>query len=88
MRNGHIETVLSFSPSVQTLEVSQGSNKAVCTETADGKWQVEMDGVTMNDKSEIVLSVIANGRLLPKITLKVKTQGISKNNDPFGGMGL
>ena len=87
-RNGHIETVLSFSPSVQTLEASQGSNKAVCTETADGKWQVEMDGVTMNDKSEIVLSVIANGRLLPKITLKVKTQGISKNNDPFGGMGL
>lgn len=37
---------------------------------------------------DITLSVIANGRLLPNVTLKVKAQGISKNDAPFGGMGL
>ena len=47
-----------------------------------------MDNVTANDKDEIILSVIANGRLLPKIILKVKTTGINKNTDPFGGMGI
>ena len=62
-----------------------GSNKAVCTVVDDEKWQVALDNVTTDD---IVLTVIANGRLLPKVTLKVKTQGISKNSDPFGGMGL
>ena len=71
-----------------TLEVSQGNNKAACTEMEDGKWQVVMDNVTANDKDEIILSVIANGRLLPKIILKVKTTGINKNTDPFGDMGL
>ena len=52
---------------------------------ADRSWLVILDGVTADD---ITLSVIANGRLLPNVTLKVKTQGISKNDDPFGGMGL
>ena len=51
----------------------------------DEKWQVALDDVSTDD---IVLTVIANGRLLPKVTLKVKTQGINKNDDPFGGMGL
>ena len=84
-RNGHIETTLTFSQSVSSLEVSMGSNKALCTVVEDEKWQVALDNVTTDD---IVLTVIANGKLLPKVTLKVKTQGISKNNDPFGGMGL
>ena len=48
-------------------------------------WRIILDGVLTDD---IVLSVVANGRLLPNVTLKVKTQGISKNDDPFGGMGL
>ncbi len=87
-KNGHIETSLSFNQPVLTLEVSQGSIKAVCTETTDGRWQIAIDNVTTNEKDEIVLSVIANGRLLPQITLKIKTQGISMNNDPFGGIGL
>ena len=43
---------------------------------------------TGNHTLEITLSVIANGRLLPNVTLKVKAQGISKNDDPFGGIGL
>ena len=84
-RNGHIETTLTFSQPVSTIDVSMGSNKAVCTVVDDEKWQVALDNVTTDD---IVLTVIANGRLLPKVTLKVKTQGISKNSDPFGGMGL
>lgn len=84
-RNGHIETTFTFSQPVDTLEVAMGSNKAACTKMEDRKWQIALDNITMDD---IVLSVIANGRLLPKVTLKVKTQGISKNDDPFGGMGL
>ena len=87
-RNGHIETAFSFSQPVLTLEVSQGNNKASCTKVEDGKWLVVMDNVTTNDKDDIVLSVIANGRLLPNVILKVKTSGISKNADPLGGMGL
>lgn len=88
VRNGHMETELSFNQSVLTLEVSQGNEKAVCTDIAEGKWQVSMDNVAINDRNEIVLTIIANGRLLPNITLKVKTQGIKMNNDPFGGIGL
>lgn len=84
-RNGHIETTLIFSQPVTSLEVSMGSNKAVCVVMEDEKWQVALDDVSTDD---IVLTVIANGRLLPKVTLKVKTQGINKNDDPFGGMGL
>ena len=84
-RNGHIETTLTFNQSISTIDVSMGSKKAVCTIVDDKKWQVVLDNVTTDD---IVLTIIANGRLLPKVTLKVKTQGISKNNDPFGGMGL
>lgn len=84
-RNGHVETTLTFTQPISTLEIVQGSNKAVCTPTSDGEWQIALDDVSTDN---IVLSVIANGRLLPKVTLKVKAQGISKNSDPFGGMGL
>lgn len=84
-RNGHIETALSFNQPVSSLEVSLGSNRAVCIKKEDESWQIIFDNVATED---IILSVIANGRLLPKVALKIKTQGISKNNDPFGGMGL
>lgn len=84
-RNGHIETTLTFSQPVSSLEVSIGSNRAACSAVEEEKWQVSLDNVTTDD---ISLTVIANGRLLPKVVLKVKTQGISKNNDPLSGMGL
>lgn len=84
-RNGHIETTFSFNQPVSSLEVSLGSNKAVCTEMEGGNWQIVFDNVATDN---IELSVIANGRLLPKVTLKIKTPGISRNNDHFGGMGL
>ena len=87
-KNGHIEVTLLFNRPLMSLEVSQGNNKATCTEIADEKWSVSIDDVISNEQDEIILSIIANGRLLPNITLKIKTQGISKNNDPFGGMGL
>lgn len=67
------------------LEVSYDNKEATCTMNADGSWLVILDGVITDD---IALSVIANGRLLPNVTLKVKVQGISKNDDLFGGMGL
>lgn len=84
-RNGHVESTLSFSSPVSTLEVSLDSNKATCVMNTDGSWNIILDGVLTDD---IVLSVVANGRLLPNVTLKVKTQGISKNDDLFGGMEL
>ena len=84
-KNGHVEKALQFSRPISTLEVSYDSKEATCTMNADRSWLVILDGVTADD---ITLSVIANGRLLPNVTLKVKTQGISKNDDPFGGMGL
>ena len=84
-RNGHIEATLLFSQTLTTLEVWSGKNKAICTENPDGSWQVSLDSVSDDN---IILSVIANERLLPKITLKVKTQGINKNIDPFGGIGI
>lgn len=82
-KNGHVETVLSFNQSVSKLDVSLGENKAVCSETTDGKWLIVLDNVTTDN---IVLSIIADGKLLPNVTLKVKKQGITTNNDPFGGI--
>lgn len=83
-RNGHIETTLEFSRAVSTLEVTLGSTAATCMKNTDGTWRVLLDGVT---EEEFALSVIANGYLLPsKVALKVKTQGINKNADPFGGI--
>lgn len=84
-RNGHVESTLLFSRPISTLEVSFDSNKASCVMNMDGSWRIILDGVLTDD---IVLSVVANGCILPNVTLKVKTQGISKNDDPFGGMGL
>ena len=84
-KNGHVEKTLQFSRPISTLEVSYDNKEATCKMNADGAWLVILDGVTTDD---ITLSVIANGRLLPNVTLKVKTQGISKNDDPFGGVGL
>lgn len=85
-KNGHIETTLEFSRDVTLLEVSLGTTDATCVKNPDGTWKVILDGVT---EENIVLSIVANGRLLQdKVVLKVKTQGISKNVDPFGGMGL
>lgn len=84
-RNGHVESTLLFSRPISTLEVSFDSNKAACVMNTDGSWRIILDGVLTDD---IVLSVVANGCILPNVTLKVKTQGISKNDDPFGGIGL
>ena len=84
-KNGHVEKALQFSRPVSTLEVSYNNKEVPCVMNADGSWLIILDGVTAND---IILSVVADGRLLPDVVLKVKTQGISQNDDPFGGMGL
>lgn len=77
-RNGHIETTLSFNRPVSSLEVSTGANEAFCTKIDDSNWLIAFDNLT----SEVfVLTIIANGMLLPKVTLKVKSQGINKNMD-------
>lgn len=52
---------------------------------ADSSWRIILDGVS---EDNIVLSILANGKLLPNVILKVKAQGISKNVDPFGATGL
>ncbi len=84
-RNGHVETTFSFSRAISTLEVALDGKEATCVINADGTWRIILDDVTTDD---IILSVIADGRLLPNVTLKVKPQGIHKNDDLFGGMGL
>lgn len=86
-KNGHVESTLMFSRPISTLEVSLDSNEATCVMNTDGTWHIILDGVSAST-DDIVLSVVANGRLLPNVTLKVKTQGISKNDDTFGGIGL
>lgn len=80
-RNGHVETNFSFSRPITSLEVSLGKqNKATCVENPDGTWRIILDEVNVEN---IVLTVIANGRLLPKVTLKAKPLGMA-NNDRMG----
>ena len=84
-KNGHVESTLTFSRKVSTLEVSFDNKKAMCVMNADSSWRIILDGVS---EDNIVLSILANGKLLPNVILKVKAQGISKNVDPFGATGL
>lgn len=84
-KNGHVESTLTFSRKVSTLEVSFDNKKATCVMNTDGSWRVILDGVS---EDNIILSILANGKLLPNVILKVKAQGISKNDDPFGASGL
>ena len=84
-KNGHVESTLTFSRKVSTLEVSFDNKKATCVMNTDGSWRVILDGVS---EDNIILSILANGKLLPNVILKVKAQGISKNDDPFGAGGL
>ena len=77
-RNGHIETVLEFSRGVYALEVSIGNNQAICERLPDGKWSVALDNIAGDD---LALTIVANGAQLPaEVMLKVKTQGIAKND--------
>lgn len=81
-KNGHIETDFSFSRPISTLEVSLGTqNKATCIENPDKTWKIILDDVNTDN---FTLTVIANGRMLPNVTLKVKPQGMSQNE----GMGI
>lgn len=84
-RNGHVEATLLFSCPITTLEVSCDRNEATCVMNTDGSWRILLDDVTTDD---IVLTVIANNRLLPLVLLKVKPQGISKNDNLLNKMGL
>ena len=84
-KNGHVESTLIFNRKVTTLEVSFDNKKATCVMNVDGSWRVILDGVS---EESIVLSILANGKLLPNVILKVKAQGINKNVDPFGATGL
>lgn len=85
-KNGHVEAILEFTCLVSSLEAYLNGNAATCVSNGDGTWRVILDGVV---EEELPLTVIANGSLLPgKVVLKVRTRGISRNADPFGGMGL
>lgn len=84
-RNGHVEATLLFSRPITKLEVSCDRNEATCVMNTDGSWRILLDDVTTDD---IVLTVIANDRLLPRVSLKVKPQGISKNDNLLNRMGL
>ena len=80
-KKGRTEFTLSFSRKISSLEVSLGRVPAKCSQTPAGNWSVALEGVTAN---AITVSVIADGLLLPDISLKVKTRGITIHDDPFG----
>ena len=52
---------------------------------SDGGWRVILDGVS---EDNIILSILANGKILPNVKLEVKAKEVSKNDDPFGASGL
>lgn len=82
-KNGHVEANLSFSRRVFSLEAAADSLVGLCASKPDGTWDISFDGVTGD---ELHVSVVANGRLLPdRVTLKIKGQGISKN-EGMGGL--
>ena len=81
-RNGHVETNFSFSRPVSSVEVSLNkANKAKCVENPDGTWRIILDDVNTDN---LILTVIANGRLLPNVVLQVKPIGMTTND----GMGI
>ena len=82
-RNGHVETNLIFNRSVFSLEAFAEYGEGVCSKKADGSWDVAFDGV-LGDS--LCVSVVANGNLIAdKVFLKVKGQGIEKN-EGMGGL--
>ena len=84
-RKGRIEFTLSFSRGISSLEVSLGRVPAKCSQTTAETWNVVLEGVTAN---MITVSVIADGLLLPDVSLEVRTKGITIHDDPFGDMSL
>lgn len=81
-KNGRVETNLKFNRPVSSLEVSIGDNLATCEANPDGTWHVVMNSIP---EEELQLSVVANGRLLTeKVIMKVKSQGIMKNDSMLG----
>ena len=81
-KNGHVETTFSFSRPISTLDVFLGvHNKATCVKNPDKTWRIILDDVNLEN---LTLTVIANGRMLPNVTLKVKPQGMDTND----GMGI
>lgn len=78
-KNGCFETNLKFNRPVSSLEVSIGGNPASCVVNADGTWHIVVNSIL---EEELQLSVVVNGKLLSdKVVMKVKSQGITKNND-------
>ncbi len=81
-KNGRYETNLTFNRPVSSLEITIGDNPVTCEANPDGSWHVVINSIP---NEELQLSVVANGRLLDeKVILKVKSQGIAKNNNMFG----
>lgn len=82
-RNGQVEANLIFNTNVFSLEVSAECGEGVCSKKTDGTWDIAFDNVTDDSLS---VAVVANGNLIAdKICLKVKRQGIARN-DGMGGL--
>lgn len=78
-RKGHVEANLTFNRKVSTLSVAYEGETAVCTKNQDETWKIVLEGVP---KGDIILSVVANGKQLKDIVLKIK-KGIQENKDLF-----
>lgn len=75
---------LHFNRDVATLEAMADTIKGSCIQISPQEWEVSFGGL---DTREYTLEIIANKRLVKrKETIIVKSMGISKNDDPFGGL--
>jgi hypothetical protein len=80
---GNAKIELNFNNKVSSLEVTADTIKGYCEPMLQNKWTVVLNGV---EPREYELEIIANKRLLRrKEIIAIKAQGISKNDDPFGG---
>jgi hypothetical protein len=80
---GNVKIELLFSRDVSTLEVSVDTTAGMCEKVTPRAWTVTFQGL---ETREYQTEVIANGSLINKqAKFIVKSKGIAKNNDPFGG---
>lgn len=76
IKNGHVETVLSFNRSISSLEVKFGTIAGVCSLEPDG-WHVSFENI-VGDK--LILSVIADNNILDvNVEIELRKRGIGSN---------
>ena len=80
---GNVKIEMLFSRDVSTLEVSADATAGMCEKVLPKVWTATFQGL---ETQEYQTEVVANGSLINKqAKFIVKSKGIAKNDDPFGG---